>query len=171
MAWQDLTIHVEDLPGIGRRYDVEGQDGGRLAVVIHRRSGDREVFAYGPDDADRDSPAGVIRLTDAQARTFGSILGGAFFKTAAVEELETVLSQLTIDWLTVPDGSPFASRPIGDCAVRQRTGVTILAVVRGHRVLTGPTRDDVLEAGDRIIVAGSRDGVEHLVQMMAPAES
>jgi TrkA domain protein len=166
--WHDLTVSAEDLPGIGRRYDVAGQDGGRLSVLIHRASGDREVYAYGPGASDDDAPAAVVRLSDAQSRTVGSILGGAFFKTAAVEELETVLSQLTIDWVAVPDGSPLAGNPIGSAEVRRRTGVTILAIVRGHRVLTGPTREDVVEAGDRIVVAGRRDGVNQLHRMLAP---
>lgn len=106
-----LPVSVEDLPGIGRRYDVLGRDGGRLSVVIHRRSGEREVFAYGPDE--QQAPAWAIRLSDEQARHLGSILGGAFFKTAPVEELEAILGDLTIDWLTVPAGSPFAGRPSG----------------------------------------------------------
>jgi TrkA domain protein len=110
----------------------------------------------------------VVRLSDVQSRTVGSILGGAFFKTAAVEELETVLRQLTIDWVAVPDGSPLAGNPIGSAEVRRRTGVTILAIVRGHQVLTGPTGEDVVEAGDRIVVAGRRDGVDRLHRMLAP---
>jgi TrkA domain protein len=168
--WHDLMFTVEDLPGIGRRYDMQGQHGGRVSVVIHRRSGQRELYAYGADDRDQDAPACVIRLSDAQARSLGSILGGAFFKPAAVEELETVISDLTIDWLTVPEGSPVAGRPIRASAIRQSTGMTIMAIVRHHRVLTAPVGDDVIEANDQVVVAGPQEGLARLAQMMSPAQ-
>jgi len=48
-----------------------------VSVVIHRRTGQRELYAYGADDRDQDAPTCVIRLSDAQARSLGSILGGA----------------------------------------------------------------------------------------------
>lgn len=162
--WTDLPVSVEDLPGIGRRYDVLGRDGGRLSVVIHRRSGEREVFAYGPDE--EKAPAWTIRLSDEQARHLGSILGGAYFKTAPVEELEAILGDHTIDWLTVPAGSPFAGRPIGEMAVRRRTGVTVMAIVREHKVLTGPMSEDVVKPGDRLVVAGPRDGLAALRSLL-----
>jgi len=75
--WHGLMFTVEDLPGIGRRYGLQGQHGGRVSVVVHRRTGQRELYAYGADDCDQDAPTCVIRLSDAQARSLGSILGGA----------------------------------------------------------------------------------------------
>lgn len=168
-AWTDLPITVEDLPGTGRRYDVRGKEGGRLSVVIHRRTGEREISVYGPDEDD-DAPARVLRLSDTQARNLGSILGGAFFKSVPVEELETVLAQLTIDWLAVPEGSPLAGRSIGQMELRRRTGLTIMAIIRGHQVLAGPTSDDVVEADDRIVVAGRRDGLAELHRLLAADE-
>jgi len=162
--WTDLPVSVEDLPGIGRRYDVFGLEGGRLSVLIHRRSGERELSVYGPDE--ELAPTYVIRLSDEQARHLGSILGGAFFKTAPVEELETVLGRLTIDWLTVPAGSALAGRPIGEMALRRRTGVTVMAIVREHKVLTGPTSEDVVEPGDRLVVAGPREGLAALRSLL-----
>jgi TrkA domain protein len=162
--WTDLPVNVEDLPGIGRRYDMLGLDGGRLSVVIHRRSGEREISATGPDE--EQAPAWVVRLTDEQARRAGSILGGAFFKTVPVEELETILSELTIDWVTVPAGSALAGRSIGEMAVRRRTGMTIMAIVRGHKVLTGPSSEDVVEPGDRLVIAGPREGLVALRSLL-----
>jgi len=54
--WHGLMFTVEDLPGIGRRYGLQGQHGGRVSVVIHRRTGQRELYAYGADDCDRTLP-------------------------------------------------------------------------------------------------------------------
>ena len=37
-----------------------------------------------------------------------------------------------------------------------------MAIVREHKVLTGPMSEDVVEPGDRLVVAGPRDGLAAL---------
>ena len=51
-------------------------------------------------------PRASLTLTDAQARTLGAVLGGAYFKPAVVEEIEAVIGGLLIDWVTLRDDSP-----------------------------------------------------------------
>ena len=75
-----LDFVVEDLPGIGRSYQMTGSNGGRITVVIHH-SGRRVVYGL---NADSDQ-ASAVELSDHQARKLGAILGGAFFKPAVVE--------------------------------------------------------------------------------------
>lgn len=74
-----LDFVVEDLPGIGRSYQMTGINGGRITVVIHH-SGRRVVYGR-TADADQ---ASAVELSDHQARKLGAILGGAFFKPAVV---------------------------------------------------------------------------------------
>ena len=70
-----LDFVVDDLPGIGRRYQMTGSDGGRITVIVHH-SGRRVVHGL---NADSDQ-ASAVELSDHQARKLGAILGGAFFK-------------------------------------------------------------------------------------------
>jgi K+/H+ antiporter YhaU regulatory subunit KhtT len=84
-----LDLIIEDLPGIGRRYEMTGTNGGRIIVII-THSGRRVVHGLDPG-ADQ---ASAVELTDRQARKLGAILGGAFFKPAVVEELEAVFGNL-----------------------------------------------------------------------------
>ena len=70
-----LDFVVEDLPGIGRSYQMKGINGGRITVVIHH-SGRRVVYGL---NAGADH-ASALELSDHQARKLGAILGGAFFK-------------------------------------------------------------------------------------------
>jgi TrkA domain protein len=126
-----INIEVHDLPGIGRRYDVHGEHGGRVAVVLHN-TGRRDVYSYeggrgGGDIGDDDADA-VVQLSDAQGRQLGAILGGAYFKPAMVEEVEAVIGALLIDWLTLGEDSPAVGRTIEELEIRQRTGMTIVAV-------------------------------------------
>jgi TrkA domain protein len=146
-----LELTVDDLPGIGRRYEMTGTNGGRVIVII-THSGRRIVHGLDPG-ADQ---ASAVELTDRQARKLGAILGGAFFKPAVVEELEAVFGNLLIDWVTLDDGSPGVGRTIGELQVRRRTGVTIVAIVRDNQAITVPEPSVALRAGDRLVIIGRR---------------
>jgi TrkA domain protein len=70
-------VHVQDLPGIGRRYDFAlGHDGQRVSVVV-RRDGTRDLYVF---TSASDDPAAVLELTDVQARKVGALLAGTFFE-------------------------------------------------------------------------------------------
>jgi TrkA domain protein len=70
-------VHVEDLPGIGRRYDIDlGRSSERISVVV-RRDGTRDVYVFTTRSAD---PTAVVELTDEQARKVGAVLAGTFFE-------------------------------------------------------------------------------------------
>ncbi|MBQ1047239.1 potassium transporter TrkA [Micromonospora sp. C51] len=69
-------IYVQELPGIGKRYDVDlGSNTQRISVVV-RRDGNRDlyVFAAGADD-----PVAVIEMSEEQARKVGALLAGTYF--------------------------------------------------------------------------------------------
>jgi K+/H+ antiporter YhaU regulatory subunit KhtT len=70
-------VHVQELPGIGRRYDLDlEQTSNRISVVV-RKDGVRDLYVF----ADRlDDPSAVIELTEEQARKLGALLGGTFFE-------------------------------------------------------------------------------------------
>ena len=66
-----LDFVVDDLPGIGRRYQMTGTNGGRITVVIHH-SGRRVVHGLDPG-ADQ---ASAVELSDQQARKLGRSWAG-----------------------------------------------------------------------------------------------
>jgi TrkA domain protein len=146
-----LDLVIEDLPGIGRRYEMTGTNGGRIIVVV-THSGRRIVHGRSPG-ADQ---ASAVELSDQQARKVGAILGGAFFKPAVVEELEAVFGTLLIDWVTLGPASPGAGRTIGELQIRRRTGVTIVAIVRDDQAITVPEPSETLRAGGRLVFIGRR---------------
>lgn len=66
----------------------------------------------------------------------------------------------------VGTGSPYCGRPLGDTRARTRTGASIVAIVRGDRVLASPGPEEPLQVGDVLVVIGTGDGiaaVRHLV--------
>lgn len=140
------------LPGIGRRYDLHGAEGGSVTVVIHH-SGRRDIYLLDVQD----DPRASVALTDSQARTLGAILGGAYFKPAVIEEIEAVVGGLLIDWVTLDENSPGAGRTIADLQVRTETRMTVAAILREHLPLVAPEPTETLRAGDRLVVIGRQE--------------
>jgi TrkA domain protein len=128
-----LDFVVDDLPGIGRRYQMTGINGGRITVVVHH-NGRRVVYGL---NAGADQ-ASAVELSDHQARKLGAILGGAFFKPAVVEEVEAVFDDLLIDWVVLEPSSPGAPEPSEIMRVGDR-----LVIVSRHQDI-GPFRDLVV---------------------------
>ena len=142
-----LDLIIEDLPGIGRRYEMTGTNGGRIIVIINH-SGRRMVHGLDPGV----DQASAVELTDQQARKLGAILGGAFFKPAVVEEVEAVFEDLLIDWVALEPTSPGVDKSIAELEIRRTTGVTIIAIIRGDRAITAPQPSEIMRVGDRLVV-------------------
>ena len=59
-----------------------------------------------------------------------------------------------------------AGRTIADTQARSRTGVSIVAIVRGERAVPAPTPDQRLERGDTLVVVGTAEGVKALSDLL-----
>lgn len=152
-----MSIYETELPGVGKKFEVEIGDQTRLVVVIHH-SGRREVFLRDHPDADVDK---LFELDDQLARQIGTILEGAYFQPVATVPMETMLGDDAImDWVQVPDGSELAGQTLGQVDLRQRTGATVLAVKRTDKTKPNPDPDLVLAVGDVLVVLGSREEVQ-----------
>jgi TrkA domain protein len=150
-----LEISEVELPGIGRRYTLPAADGARVVVVVHH-SGRRDVYAF-PRDASGHDPPATISLTDDQARRLGAVLGGAYFKPEIVADVETVIGDLLIDWVTLASDSPGSNRSIADLEIRRRTRMTVVAILRDGATILAPEPNEMLRAGDRLVIVGRRE--------------
>jgi TrkA domain protein len=150
-----VTVYESDLPGVGKKFEVDLDDGSRLVIVTHN-TGKREVFRRPSPDSDSEK---LFELSDTLARQVGTILEGAYFQPVRSQAIETVLGDDTlIEWVQVEDDSPLAGKTLAEAGVRQRTGVSVLAVQRGEETITNPGADTEIRAGDTLIVVGSREG-------------
>jgi TrkA domain protein len=50
--------------------------------------------------------------------------------------------------------------------VRSRTGVSIVAVLRGEQAIPAPGPESGLEAGDYLVVVGTARGIEEVVELL-----
>jgi TrkA domain protein len=150
-------VRETKLPGLGVRYEFVTSRGSRLGVV-HHRTGRRELLLY--NQVDPDICSEVVALSESDSRTLAELLGGS----RVAEELDRLqqVEGLAIDWLPIQEASRFARRPLGDTEARTRTGVSIVAIIRGERAFPAPGPDFVLEAGDTLVVVGTPRGIEDL---------
>lgn len=150
-----MAVHEEELPGIGRKFELLGTKGERIDVVIHH-SGRRDVYVFESDDEEADATAHV-QLSDDQARRLGAVLSGVYFKPTIVEEIEKVIGEFVVDWITLSEESAAAGKTIADLQIRKQTGMSVIAVVRGTDVETSPDPYVPLAPGDRLVVVGPRE--------------
>ena len=149
------TVQETHLPGVGVRYDLVLKSGQRVGVLVHR-SGRRELFIYSARDPD--AVAAEIVATSEEAKVVADLLGGTEL-TQSMLQLRREIEGLAIDWLSLPDGSPFAGRTIADGQVRSRTGVSIVAVLRDGQAFPAPEPDFRFRAGDTAVVVGTPEGI------------
>jgi TrkA domain protein len=156
-----MDIQETNLPGVGLRHDFTTKAGRQLGVVTHR-TGRRDLLVY--DRSDPDACQEVIRLTDDEADALAELLGAA----RLVEHLAGLqrIEGLAIDWLPIRPGSPYAGQAIADTQARSRTGVSIVAILRGDRTIPAPTPDAGLEPGDTLVVVGTADGIKELSKLL-----
>jgi len=130
------------LPGIGTKLDLRDDDG-RPIAVIRRLDGYVELY-----QGDRS----LIRLDEATADSLGAFLGGHVSVPAELtERMAGVLGGLELDWVRLPANAHAAGRTVGELQVRRRTGVTIVAVLRGSVPVVDVGPDTVLRAGDEVV--------------------
>jgi TrkA domain protein len=163
------TISETNLPGVGRKFQIEAASGDRLVIVIHN-DGTRELYHFTARNPDR--PASVLTLADAEARQVAGILGGLTYVPQALPAAEIVLEDLVLEWFTVPPGAACVGRTIGDLRVRTATGASIVSIIEPDRVKRiNPGPDTTLREGATLILAGDRRTVAALKELLARGRS
>jgi K+/H+ antiporter YhaU regulatory subunit KhtT len=70
-------VRMQELPGIGTRYDVDlGRPDSRVSVIVHR-DGMRELYIFTSGSSE---PTAVIELSEERARKLSAILSQTFFE-------------------------------------------------------------------------------------------
>ncbi|MBB3724526.1 cation:proton antiporter regulatory subunit [Nonomuraea dietziae] len=150
-----MDVNEVLLPGVGLRYEFTNQDGDRIGVVA-RRTGEFELVVYGSEDPDQGRS--MLRLNREEADTLAEILGAPRI-AERFADLTKEVPGLSAGQTGVRAGSPYVDRPLGHTRARSRTGASIVAIVRGEDVIASPTPDEVLRAGDVLVVIGTRSGI------------
>ncbi|MCD0177380.1 cation:proton antiporter regulatory subunit [Deinococcus sp. 14RED07] len=157
-----VKLDETPLPGVGMRYDFDSRSGKRVGVITHR-DGRREIFVARRDDPD--ACAESIVLADDEAEAVADLLGGS----SVTRRLETSMQDiqgLAMDWLPLPDTSPFVGELLGSTMMRTRTGTSIVAVMRGQQAVPAPGPELTFERGDVVVVVGTAPGIRQAAALL-----
>jgi TrkA domain protein len=153
-----MNVKESDLPGVGKKFTLEFGDG-EVIIIIHN-TGRREVFTRESPDDDSEK---VLEMSDKQSRLFGSILEGAYFQPTKDDSIEATLTDddNLVEWLTVEEGSSLAGKTLAEADIRDRYGVSVIAV-QGKDTVPNPDSDTVIEAGQTLVLVGPEEGYDRL---------
>ena len=75
---------------------------------------------------------------------------------------------LAIDWIPVDALSSIAGRTLRDSEVHSRTGVSVVAIIRGDETIAAPRAEHTLEVGDTVVAVGTTSGMKLFLELVAP---
>ena len=73
---------------------------------------------------------------------------------------ELVMKELTIEWLLLPAHHLLTEKSIRAMEIRQRTGASIVAILRAGKAVINPNPDEVLHGDDTLMVIGNVEQVQ-----------
>jgi TrkA domain protein len=146
-----IELRETRLPGVGVKYGFRLAGGGRIAVILHN-DGKRELYWF--RRASDEEPQAVITLDDDESRQLGAILGGAYQRPKIIEDLEMALGELLIEWVQVPETSPWIGKTLAECQFRAVNGITVIAILREPEPVTGAQPQDTVQLGDTLVTVG-----------------
>ena len=159
------TIRESDLPGIGRKFQLEARSGDKLVIVVHD-DGRRELYHFDRDDPDE--LLSMVTLNDTEARQVAGIIGGLNYTPKALESVSVTLEDLVIEWYRIESGSRAIGQTIGQLQVRQTTGATIIAIIeKDGRKRINPGPDQALAEDMTVVIAGERRQVQAFKRLLA----
>jgi TrkA domain protein len=161
-----VRIEKIDLPGIGVRHDVVTSSGRHIGVLSYR-SGERELAVY--DKADPDAIVASVPLTGDESAALSELLGHAAL-LSQIAGLGGGMIGLFTEQMQLPSDSRYLGRPLGDTKARTKTGVSIVAILRGKSVIPSPTPQEILELDDLIVAVGTREGLDALDKLLAHSQ-
>lgn len=89
--------------------------------------------------------------------------------TAVMQQLRRLrYESIDLAWYTLHPDSSLVNQSIGANAIRRRTGVSIVAVLRGDTVIHNPPAETELYAGDQIAVVGTSAQRASFVELLTP---
>lgn len=150
-----MPVREVELPGVGKKYTLDTQSKDHVVIVLHR-SGKREIYRFASDQS---VPDQVIDLTAEESQLLGGILSQTYFQPVPDSSRELVMKELAIDWLPLPSGHSMTGKSVRELAVRERTGASVIAILREGEAIINPEPGEMFQSGDTVMIIGSETQV------------
>ena len=159
MGGQDVHIREQELPGIGRRFDLDVGDGLTL-IVVARHDGSRDVAV---SEKGADQPRRSVHLGREQAVAVGSLLLGARFSHSGGDS-----GALGVGTVVLGAGSPAIGRIPSEIPLPGGSEAAVVAVARDDTPqLLEDDRHRPCQPGDRLVIAARGDRLGEVIRHLA----
>lgn len=160
-----MSTRKTELPGVGTKHTIDLNTGDELVVVEHR-IGHWEVARVKGDGESNT----LLQLQGDEANELGRILSRGDVELEDSRK-QMLFQEFAIEWVKLEESSPLVGKSLLESAIRQRTGVSVIAVIRPEESVPSPPPETTFTAGDTLVVIGLRDSVERFVEQFAPVGS
>lgn len=157
-----MDISISQLPGIGQKISLKTAEESMLVLIVHH-TGKRELYFF--DDADSDEADFAIDLTADETRELGAQLLGATYQPVDTDKLKVFNNQIVIDWVEVKAVSSIVAKTIEESEVRNKTGATIVGIVKGEEIIAVPEATTKLQPGDVLMAIGKKEQISKLTAL------
>ena len=111
-----------------------------------------------------------MTLTAAEADALSELLGQA--KTLEfLNGIDGGASGLYTEHLTLPSDSRFIDHELGLTKARTKTGVSIVAIIRGEDIVPSPEPTEVILSDDLLVAVGTRKGLDALTEILSDSRA
>lgn len=156
-------IKETDLPGIGKKFEVNTRSGDKLVIVVHD-DGRREIHHF--DNDDPDESISMVTLDDTEARRISGIIGGLAYVPKALESMEVAFDNMVFEWYKVECSAKAIGKTIGELHIRKKTGAMIIAIIKKDTRIINPGPEQVINEGATLVVIGERKQVKACKELL-----
>lgn len=150
-----MSIRSRDMPGIGKKYELNTDFGDRVSV-IQLESGGAQLYV-----SSKNGETGSAELTLSESIRVSNILAGPVLKAEdeGVSMVFSSLSDLPIELHSYTLGPKTAGKCIADLSIRSITGATVIAVRSLGGSILNPSPDFRFKEGDSVLVIGEEEQI------------
>ncbi|QSS99407.1 cation:proton antiporter regulatory subunit [Pontibacillus sp. ALD_SL1] len=157
-----MNISISKLPGIGQKISLTTAEDSQLVLIVHH-TGKRELYFF--EEADSDEADFGMDLTADETRELGAQLLGATYQPVDADKLKMFNNQIVMDWIEIKAPSSLTQKTIEESEIRNKTGATIIGLVKGDDIIAIPEAYTTLQAGDVLMAIGKKDQISSLTAL------
>ncbi|MBB5324057.1 voltage-gated potassium channel [Anoxybacillus tepidamans] len=99
----------------------------------------------------------------------GRRMAMTILKPVSIDYVDTIFhdydEEFALEEIKIAAHSPLVNRLLRESEIRTRYGVTVFAIQRGNAIISNPSSEEVLHAGDLVIVFGKKEQLDRFEEI------
>jgi CPA2 family monovalent cation:H+ antiporter-2 len=109
----------------------------------------------------------VQRFADAVRRDYYDVGINTDAERQSLYDLLSASDNIGIAWLRLLPGSPIAGQTLSEGKLRQKTGASVVAIMRAGKLITNPEPQTLLQEGDLVGLVGDEEQIDVAQRMLS----